>query len=398
MLKGKTILLGVTGSIAAYKAAQLASLLMKQHCDVHVLMTPNAAKFISPLTFETLTGNRISTDTFDRNFEYNVEHVALAKRADLVLIAPCTANVIAKLANGIADDMLTTTVLACGCKKMLAPAMNTGMYLNPVTQSNLNRLGEFGWKFIDPVTGDLACGDIGIGKMQEPSVIMESVLHEIAFEKDMLGLKVLVTAGPTQESMDPVRYITNHSSGKMGYAVARAAARRGAEVTLVSGKVDLAPPRFMDVISVASAQEMFDAVVSRSGDADIIVKAAAVADYAPAEQASDKIKKTDGELSISLVRTPDILQYLGDHRTDKQFLCGFSMETRDLIANSRKKLEKKHLDMIAANNLKTEGAGFEKDTNILTLITAETEITLPLLSKDETAHRLLDAILAQRTK
>ena len=397
MLKGKTILLGVTGSIAAYKAAELASLLMKQHCDVHVLMTPNSAEFIPPLTFETLTGNRVSTDTFDRNFEYSVEHVALAKRADLVVIAPCTANVMAKLANGIADDMLTTTVLACGCIKMFAPAMNTGMYLNPVTQNNLARLEKYGWKLIAPVSGDLACGDIGMGKMQEPSFILESVIQELAYTKDMKGLKILVTAGPTQESMDPVRYITNHSSGKMGYAIAKAAARRGADVTLISGKVDLLPPPFMDVISVTSAQEMFDAVVSRSGDADIIIKAAAVADYAPAELASDKIKKADGELSVPLVRTPDILQYLGDHRADKQFLCGFSMETRDLIENSRKKLKKKHLDMIAANNLKTEGAGFEKNTNVLTLITAETEIPLPLLSKDDAAHRLLDAILGQRT-
>ena len=396
MLNGKTVLLGISGSIAAYKGAELSSMLIKQHASVHVLMTPNAAQFVSPVTFETLTGNRVCIDTFDRNFEYSVEHVALAKQADLVVIAPATANVIAKLAHGLADDMLTTTVLACGCKKMIAPAMNTGMYFNQVTQDNIARLKTLGWEIISPVSGLLACGDTGMGKMEEPLGILEAIISELAFEKDMKGLNVLVTAGPTQEAIDPVRFITNHSSGKMGYAVARAAARRGASVTLISGKVSIAPPAAVAFVPVVSAQEMFDEVTSRAEQADIIIKAAAVADYSPAETASDKVKKTDGELSLSLVRTPDILQYLGDHRTGKQFLCGFSMETRDLIENSRKKLEKKHLDMIAANNLKVEGAGFEQDTNILTLITSETETSFPILSKDEAAHRLLDAILDQR--
>ena len=393
MLKGKTVLLGVTGSIAAYKAAELASLLVKQHCDVHVLMTPNAAQFVSPITFETLSGNRVCIDTFDRNFEYNVEHVALAKRADLVVIAPATANVIAKLAHGLADDMLTTTVLACGCKKLVAPAMNTGMYDNQVTQDNLSRLKELGWGIISPLSGLLACGDSGMGKMEDPAMIFAAVLREIAREKDMEGLRVLVTAGPTQEALDPVRFLTNPSSGKMGYAIASAAVLRGATVTLVSGKTALSPPPYVDFVPVVSTRDMFDAVTSRSDQADIIIKAAAVSDYAPAEIASEKVKKTDGDLSIPLVRTPDILQFLGDHRTVKQFLCGFSMETQNLIENSRKKLEKKHLDMIAANNLKVEGAGFAADTNVLTLITADKEIPLPLLSKEDAAHRLLDEIL-----
>jgi len=396
MLKGKTVLLGVTGSIAAYKAAELASLLVKQRASVHVLMTESAAQFITPMTFETLTYNKVAIDTFDRNFTYNVEHVALAKQADLVLVAPCTANVMAKLAYGLADDMLTSTILACGCKKILAPAMNTGMFLNPVTQANLQRLQDFSWQIISPATGLLACGDVGIGKMEDPAVILETVLQELAFEKDMSDLSVLVTAGPTQESMDPVRFISNHSSGKMGYAIARAAARRGAKVTLVSGKVALAPPPFMEVISVQSAEDMFEAVTKRAPENDIIIKAAAVADYRPATLADDKIKKTEGDLSIPLLRTQDILKYLGEHRTENQFLCGFSMETKDLIENSRKKLVSKHLDMIAANNLKTEGSGFIQDTNVLTLITKEDETALPLLSKDEAAHRLLDAILEKR--
>ncbi|MDD3350490.1 MAG: bifunctional phosphopantothenoylcysteine decarboxylase/phosphopantothenate--cysteine ligase CoaBC [Eubacteriales bacterium] len=396
MLKGKTILLGVTGSIAAYKAAELASLLVKQHCNVHVMMTKNATEFVAPMTFETLTENKVAIDTFDRNFEYNVEHIALAKLADLVLIAPCSANVIAKLANGIADDMLTSTTLACGCKKMLAPAMNTGMYLNPVTQNNLARLKDYSWEVISPTTGLLACGDIGIGKMEEPARILAAVLQDVAFEKDMSDLNVLVTAGPTQEAMDPVRFISNHSSGKMGYAIAEAAARRGAKVTLISGKVALSPPPFINVIPVVSAEEMFEAVIHQSDSADIIIKAAAVADYRPANLSDDKIKKADEDLSIPLVRTTDILNYLGEHRSPKQFLCGFSMETRDLIENSRKKLEKKHLDMIAANNLKTEGAGFEQDTNVLTLITKDSELELPLLSKDVAAHRLLDEIMKRR--
>lgn len=398
MLKDKTILLGVTGSIAAYKTANLASLLVKQHCDVHVLMTANATEFISPITFETLTNNKVPVDTFDRNFQYNTEHIALAKRADLVVIAPATANVIAKLANGIADDMLTTTVLACRCNKIIAPAMNTAMYENPVTQENLNKLKSFGWKVITPASGWLACGDVGLGKMPEPELLLETILFESACKKDMAGLKVLVTAGPTMEALDPVRFISNHSSGKMGYAIARAAAQRGAEVTLVSGKTALDPPLYVEVVNVLSAADMFEAVTSRSADQDIIIKAAAVSDYRPAEVAHDKIKKKDDNLSIPLVRTMDILKYLGEHRREGQFLCGFSMETQNLIENSRKKLESKHVDMIACNNLKEEGAGFAVNTNLLTLITADNEIRLPLLTKEEVAHKLLDAILAHRVK
>lgn len=398
MLKDKTILLGVTGSIAAYKTANLASLLVKQHCDVHVLMTANATEFISPITFETLTNNKVPVDTFDRNFQYNTEHIALAKRADLVVIAPATANVIAKLANGIADDMLTTTVLACRCNKIIAPAMNTAMYENPVTQENLNKLKSFGWKVITPASGWLACGDVGLGKMPEPELLLETILFESACKKDMAGLKVLVTAGPTMEALDPVRFISNHSSGKMGYAIARAAAQRGAEVTLVSGKTALDPPLYVEVVNVLSAADMFEAVTSRSADQDIIIKAAAVSDYRPAEVAHDKIKKKDDDLSIPLVRTMDILKYLGEHRRKRQFLCGFSMETQNLIENSRKKLESKHVDMIACNNLKEEGAGFAVNTNLLTLITSDDEIRLPLLTKEEVAHKLLDAILAHRVK
>lgn len=398
MLKDKTILLGVTGSIAAYKTANLASLLVKQHCDVHVLMTANATEFISPITFETLTNNKVPVDTFDRNFQYNTEHIALAKRADLVVIAPATANIIAKLANGIADDMLTTTVLACRCKKIIAPAMNTAMYENPVTQENLNKLKSFGWKVITPASGWLACGDVGLGKMPEPELLLETILFESACKKDMAGLKVLVTAGPTMEALDPVRFISNHSSGKMGYAIARAAAQRGAEVTLVSGKTALDPPLYVELVNVLSAADMFEAVTSRSADQDIIIKAAAVSDYRPAEVAHDKIKKKDDDLSIPLVRTMDILKYLGEHRREGQFLCGFSMETQNLIENSRKKLESKHVDMIACNNLKDEGAGFAVNTNLLTLITSDDEIRLPLLTKEEVAHKLLDAILSHRVK
>ena len=398
MLKDKTILLGVTGSIAAYKTANLASLLVKQHCDVHVLMTANATEFISPITFETLTNNKVPVDTFDRNFQYNTEHIALAKRADLVVIAPATANIIAKLANGIADDMLTTTVLACRCNKIIAPAMNTAMYENPVTQENLNKLKSFGWKVITPASGWLACGDVGLGKMPEPELLLETILFESACKKDMAGLKVLVTAGPTMEALDPVRFISNHSSGKMGYAIARAAAQRGAEVTLVSGKTALDPPLYVELVNVLSAADMFEAVTSRSADQDIIIKAAAVSDYRPAEVAHDKIKKKDDDLSIPLVRTMDILKYLGEHRREGQFLCGFSMETQNLIENSRKKLESKHVDMIACNNLKEEGAGFAVNTNLLTLITSDDEIRLPLLTKEEVAHKLLDAILSHRVK
>ncbi|MGI6733277.1 MAG: bifunctional phosphopantothenoylcysteine decarboxylase/phosphopantothenate--cysteine ligase CoaBC [Anaerovoracaceae bacterium] len=398
MLKGKTVLLGVTGSIAAYKAAALASLLVKQHCDVHVLMTPNATEFISPLTFETLTNNKVPVDTFDRNFQYNTEHIALAKRADLVVVAPATANAAAKLANGIADDMLTTTVLACRCKKILAPAMNTAMYENPVTQENLNKLRDFGWEVVSPASGWLACGDIGVGKMPEPELLLEVILMELAHEKDMKGLNVLVTAGPTIEAIDPVRYITNHSSGKMGYAIAKAASQRGARVTLVSGKTSLTPPLYMDVINVMSAQDMFEAVTSRSDDQDIIIKAAAVADYRPVEIATEKIKKGGEDPAISLAPTVDILKYLGEHRREGQFLCGFSMETQNLVENSRKKLMAKKVDMIACNNLKEEGAGFAVDTNRITLITADDEIQLPLLTKEEAANRILDAIMTHRGK
>lgn len=398
MLKGKTVLLGVTGSIAAYKAAALASLLVKQHCDVHVLMTPNATEFISPLTFETLTNNKVPVDTFDRNFQYNTEHIALAKRADLVVVAPATANAAAKLANGIADDMLTTTVLACRCKKILAPAMNTAMYENPVTQENLNKLRDFGWEVVSPASGWLACGDIGVGKMPEPELLLEVILMELAHEKDMKGLNVLVTAGPTIEAIDPVRYITNHSSGKMGYAIAKAASQRGARVTLVSGKTSLTPPLYMDVINVMSAQDMFEAVTSRSDDQDIIIKAAAVADYRPVEIATEKIKKGGEDPAISLAPTVDILKYLGEHRREGQFLCGFSMETQNLVENSRKKLMAKKVNMIACNNLKEEGAGFAVDTNRITLITADDEIQLPLLTKEEAANRILDAIMTHRGK
>ncbi len=399
MLQGKTVLLGVTGSIAAYKAAALASALKKERCNVHVLMTRNAMEFIAPRTFETLTEHRALFDTFDRNFEYKVEHIALAKQADLVMIAPATANVLAKLAYGIADDMLTTTVLACRCPKMAAPAMNTGMYENPATQSNMERLRMFGWDIVEPASGLLACGDVGAGKMPEPEQLLEVIKSRLLNEKkvrDLEGLRILVTAGPTREAIDPVRYITNHSSGKMGYAIAEAAARRGAMVTLVSGKTDLKTPDSVERIDIVSAQEMFDAVTSRSAQQDIIIKAAAVADYRPAEVADDKIKKTDGEMSISLIRNPDILQYLGEHRPKGQYLCGFSMETRDMVENSRKKLEKKKIQMIAANNLKESGAGFEVDTNVLTLITRENKQELPLLSKEAVADILLDEIMKHR--
>ena len=400
MLKNKTVLLGVTGGIACYKAAALASALVKQHCTVHVIMTKNATEFISPLTFEQLTGNRTVTDTFDRNHTFQVEHVALADQADLVLIAPATANILAKLAHGIADDMLSTTVLACNCKKIAAPAMNTKMYENPVTQDNLQTLRHYGWEIIEPASGRLACGAVGKGKMPEPEQLLESVMHALVHEPDLTGLRVLVTAGPTQEALDPVRYLTNHSTGTMGYAIARAAAARGATVTLVSGPTALRPPQYVETIPVVSAQEMFDAVTSRSAEQDIIIKAAAVADYRPASVSDQKIKKAAEELgsSLSLVRTPDILAWLGEHKPDGQFLCGFSMETQDLLENSKKKLIKKHLDLIAANSLKEEGAGFGTSTNRITLISHEGMQPLPLLSKDETAHRLLDEIVKMRNE
>lgn len=396
MLKGKTVLLGVSSSIAAYKAASLASMLVKQHADVHVLMTENATRFISPMVFETLTGNKAPVDTFDRCFQFDVEHVSLAKRADVVMVAPATANVIAKLAHGIADDMLTTTVLACDCPKLISPAMNTRMYENPVTKDNLDTLRKYGWQVVEPASGYLACGDTGKGKLPEPEVLLDWLLQTCAYKKDMEGLQVLVTAGPTQEALDPVRYLTNHSSGKMGYAIAKAAARRGAKVTLVTGPTALEKPRFMEVVDIVSATDMFREVTSRAPEQDIIIKAAAVADYTPAQVAGDKLKKSDADMSIPLVRTQDILAWLGEHRQKGQFLCGFSMETRDMLENSRKKLQKKHVDMIAANNVKEQGAGFAVDTNLLTLITEDGERALPLMSKEEAAHALLTEILARR--
>lgn len=396
MLRGKTVLLGVSSSIAAYKTASLASALVKLHCDVHVLMTENATQFISPVTFETLTSNKCLIDTFDRNFQYSVEHVALAKRADVVMIAPATANVLAKLAHGLADDMLTTTVLACRCRKIVAPAMNTGMYENPITQDNLQTLRKYGFVIAEPSVGYLACGDTGAGKMMEPEDLLQFILQEIAFEKDMEGLRVLVTAGATQEAIDPVRYITNHSTGKMGYAIAQAASRRGAEVTLVSGKTALKKLPFVNTVDVVSAQDMFEAVAQAAPQQDIIIKAAAVADYTPTTVADEKMKKKDGDMAIPLKRTQDILQYLGEHRQPGQFLCGFSMETENMLENSRKKLEKKKIDLIAANNLKVEGAGFAGDTNVLTLISAENTTALEKMTKEQAAHALLDTILKQR--
>lgn len=398
MLKGKTVLLGVTGSIAAYKIAYLASALVKQGARVHVLMTKNAVNFINPITFETLTGNKCLVDTFDRNFEFSVEHVSLAKAADVCMIAPASANAIGKLAHGIADDMLTTTIMACTCRKIIAPAMNTRMYENPILQDNLKILEHYGMEVIRPATGYLACGDTGAGKMPEPDILLEYILREAAYEKDLKGKKILVTAGPTQEAMDPVRFITNHSSGKMGYAIARAAAFRGAQVTLVTGPVHLAPPLFAETVPVVSARDMFEAVAARSGEQDIIIKAAAVADYTPAETASEKVKKKDGDLSIPLKRTQDILAWLGENRREGQFLCGFSMETEHLLENSRAKLEKKHVDMIAANNLKTEGAGFGTDTNRITLITRDGDTELPLMTKEEAAHRILTEIAGRMAK
>ena len=398
MLKGKTVLLGITGSIAAYKIAYLASALHKLHADVHVLMTENATNFINPITFETLTGNKCLVDTFDRNFQFQVEHVSIAKKADVVMIAPASANVIGKLTNGLADDMLTTTVMACRCQKILAPAMNTAMYENPVVQDNIRKLKNYGYEVITPASGYLACGDTGAGKMPEPETLLEYILKEAAFQKDFAGKKLLVTAGPTQEAIDPVRCLTNHSSGKMGYAIAKMAMLRGAEVTLVSGPTAIEPPLFVKVVPVTSARDMFEAVTSLSHEQDIIIKAAAVADYRPKQVSEDKVKKKDDQASIELERTDDILKYLGQHKKQGQFLCGFSMETRDMIRNSRAKLEKKNLDMVAANNLKVEGAGFQGDTNVLTLITQDEEVSLPLMSKEDAALKILDKILLLTTK
>lgn len=393
MLQGKTVVLGVTGGIAAYKMPNLASALVKLGCNVQVLMTQNATQFITTVTFETLTGNKALVDTFDRNFSFQVEHIAVADQADLVMIAPATANVIAKLAHGLADDMLTTTVLACNCPKIVVPAMNTKMYENPVTQDNLNILRRYGWEVVEPASGYLACGAVGKGKLPEPEALLQVILHYLAHEKDMVGKKVLVTAGPTQEALDPVRYLTNHSSGKMGYAIAQAAARRGAQVTLVSGPVALKRLPYVETVDVVSAQEMFEAVTARAAEQDIIIKAAAVADYRPTVVAEDKMKKSDDALSIPLERTQDILGWLGQHRQPGQFLCGFSMETQNMVENSRKKLEKKRVDMIAANNLKMEGAGFGVDTNLLTLITKDGLDELPMVTKEAAADLLLDSIL-----
>ena len=390
MLNGKTILLGVTGGIAAYKAAALASALVKLRASVEVVMTEHATKFVAPLTFEQLTGNRVSVDTFDRSFVHQVEHISLARRADLVLIAPATANVCAKLAHGVADDMLTTTVLACRCPKLIAPAMNTNMYENPVTQNNLDILRRYGWEVVAPASGRLACGDVGAGKLPEPETLVWHILRVLALPHDLAGKKVLVTAGPTQEPLDPVRYLTNHSSGKMGCALAKLAMLRGAEVTLVAGPLSVEPPPFVEVVHVTTAQDMFEAVTSRADGMDFIFKAAAVADYTPAEVADEKVKKKDGALSIPLRRTQDILQYLGDHRRAGQVLCGFSMETQNLLENSKAKLEKKHVDMICANSLKVAGAGFGTDTNVITVITADGVTELPLRSKDDDAAAILD--------
>ena len=396
MLKGKTVLLGVTGSIAAYKIANLASMLVKLHCNVHVIMTKNATNFINPITFETLTNNRCIVDTFDRNFQYNVEHISLAKQADLVMIAPASANVMAKLAHGLADDMLTTTVLACTCKKMVSPAMNTQMYLNPITQDNIKTLQNYGFEVIEPANGFLACGDEGAGKMPEPEVLLDYIVKEISCEKDMAGMKVLITAGPTQESLDPVRYITNHSTGKMGYALASCAMLRGAKVTLVTGPTNLKRPPFVNVVEIKSAKDMFDAVTSYGDEQDVIIKAAAVADYTPAVVSEEKVKKADGELQIDLKRTQDILKHLGEHKKPNQFLCGFSMETENMLENSRKKLTKKNLDMIVANNLKVAGAGFGTDTNVVTIITKDEELQLDIMSKTDVANCILDEIMNRK--
>ena len=396
MLKGKTVILGVTGSIAAYKAANLASMLKKQHADVQVIMTKNATQFINPITFESLTGNKCLVDTIDRNFQFQVEHVALAKRADLAIVAPATANIMAKLAHGLADDMLTTTLLACRCPKLIAPAMNTRMYENPVTQDNMDILRKYGFRIIEPAVGHLACGDTGAGKLPPETLLLECILDEIAMEKDMKGLHVLITAGPTMEAIDPVRFISNHSTGKMGYALARVCRRRGAEVTLVSGKTNLEAPYGVTLVPVTSAQDMFEAVSSRAKEQDMIIKAAAVADYRPVTVAENKIKKSPGDMSIALERTTDILAWLGEHRQEGQVLCGFAMETEHMVEHAKEKLTRKHVDMIAANNVKVAGAGFGTDTNVVTLITEDGAEELAKMSKEEVASRILDALLRLR--
>ena len=390
MLQGKTVVLGVTGGIAAFKAASLVSALVKLHAHVEVIMTKNATQFITPLTFEQLTGHRTITDTFDRNFPHQVEHISLAQRADLVIIAPATANICAKVAHGIADDMLTTTVLACRCPKLIAPAMNTNMYENPVTQDNLEILRRYGWEVIEPASGRLACGVVGKGKMPEPEELVQHIMRHIALPHDLEGKKVLVTAGPTQEALDPVRYLTNHSSGKMGYAIARMAMLRGADVTLISGPTSLPAPDFVNFVPVVSAQDMFEAVAAHYTDTDFVFKAAAVADYTPDTYCDDKIKKKDGDLSIPLKRTQDILRYLGQNKKDGQVICGFSMETQNMLENSRAKLQSKNVDMICANNLKVDGAGFGVDTNVITLITSKDCTELPLMSKEQAAMAILD--------
>ena len=396
MLKGKTVILGVTGSIAAYKAANLASMLKKQHADVQVIMTKNATQFMNPITFESLTGNKCLVDTFDRNFQFQVEHVALAKRADLAIVAPATANIMAKLAHGLADDMLTTTLLACRCPKLIAPAMNTRMYENPVTQDNMDILRKYGFRIIEPAVGHLACGDTGAGKLPQETLLLECILDEIAMEKDMKGLHVLITAGPTMEAIDPVRFISNHSTGKMGYALARVCRRRGAEVTLVSGKTNLEAPYGVTLVPVTSAQDMFEAVSLRAKEQDLIIKAAAVADYRPVTVAENKIKKSPGDMSIALERTTDILAWLGEHRREGQVLCGFAMETEHMVEHAKEKLTGKHVDMIAANNVKVAGAGFGTDTNVVTLITEDGVEELAKMSKEEVASRIVDALLRLR--
>lgn len=396
MLKGKTVVLGVTGSIAAYKIASLASMLVKQHCEVHVIMTKNAVNFINPIAFETLTNHKCIVDTFDRNFQFHVTHVSLAQKADAMLIAPASANIIGKIAHGIADDMLSTTVMACSGKVMISPAMNVHMYQNPILQDNLRKLKNYGYEIIEPAVGYLACGDTGAGKMPEPEILFEYILQAIACEKDLEGLHITVTAGPTREAIDPVRFITNHSTGKMGYAIAKRAMLRGAKVSLISGPVDLKQPLFVDFIPVISAKDMFEAVKEKLPETDILIKSAAVADYTPSQTSDEKVKKKDGDMKIDLTRTRDILGYVGKNKRVDQTVCGFSMETQNMLENSRKKLDKKNLDMIVANNLKVPGAGFGTDTNLVTIITHDEEITLDLMSKEMVADQLLDYILKYR--